>query len=864
MRVSLVRCEQSSRSFRVRAIAAPLLACVIAIIVSGCMGGGSGSSSAAPASAPTNLTYPAKTLTGMVGIAISPDIASVMGSGVTYSVMPALPAGLMLDANTGIISGTATAAAAAANYVITAMNSAGSTTATISISIAVQPPSNLVYSPSTVNDTLGTAMQADVPTVNGEVDSFTIAPALPLGLSLDAKSGAISGTPAAFSGAFVYTVTAENSSGTTTAQITLAVNAGGKILLEQGHGSAIAAIRTTATRVLSEDISGHWVLWDYSSGNQIASGDGAITAPGPSPGDVNQLGLAGQLAVVQTSSQLQLYSATDGHLIGSEPTPSWWRLAADGGYLCAGTSSGLTAWTPAGDVAFTLTGDYSAAIAYAAAGQIQVADGPAGANAIETDTFPGGTSSKGPQFVGTFNSWFLDGARFITNLSNSVWVYSAAGTQQGMATLPSVQNLTGQGNWLWSTSQASTNAVVLSVYPIGGATAAATFSFGAGPTIVPSGTSIGVLERGRAGLSVVDLSGATPVRADYSPPLLADLTEFAAASASQWIAGTMQAVLVDGASISSQTRYFGFGAVFSIDTTPNVTAVSTAIGKLLLFDPSSGAQTGTIDTLSGKLQLSADGSVLAAAAGVGSAVYDIDNTLTFYSLPSTTVTQTIPSIFNDNNIPYIVDFALSASGTILGQTLLSYPSTGPNNQMYTRTITHVSDGSLIWMDTAYGLSETPILLSPSGTLSAVATMGSAAADLKTNIYNNGTLVATVPGTGEGWIDNGHLLVADFVDSSGSPAYSGYSIVGADGTVVSTVTASSGTLPLVRTVQFEPMSFPGSDRAYDPFTNGVYSLTTGQPLWQGPKSTSQGEGIGAAAGSVVVYEAGHQVVAATTP
>jgi hypothetical protein len=714
-----------------------------------------------------------------------------------------------------------------------------------------------------VNDTLEIAMQPDVPTVTGPVDSFTITPALPAGLSLDATAGSIFGTPTRFSSAFVYTVTAANGTGSTTTQITLAVNAGGKVLLEQGHGDAIAAIRATTTRVLSEDISGHWVLWDYSSGNQIASGDGAIAVKGPGPGDVNQLALAGQLAVVATNDQLQLYSATDGHLIATEPSPSWWKLAADGSYLCAGTSSGLTAWTPAGDVAFTLTGDYHAAIAYAGAGQIQIADGPAGANTIETDTFPGGSSTTGPQFVGTFNAWFLDGARFITNLNDTVWVYSAAGVQQAQVSLPSVQALTGQGNWLWSTSQTATNEVVLAVYPIGSATAAASYSFGAGPAIFASSTSIGVLEHGRGGLSVVDLSAASPVRTDYSLPLLADPRAFGSASASQWIAGTMHGVLVDGASVSSQTRYFGFGVVFSIDTTPNVTAVSTAIGRLLLFDPSTGAQTRTIGTLAGKVQLSADGSVLAAAAGVGEAVYDIDNTLTFYSLPSATVTQIIPSTFNDNNIPYITDFTLSASGTVLGQVLLSYPSTGPDNQMYTRTITHVSDGSLIWMDTSYGLSQTPILLSPDGSVSAVATMG-AASDLKTNIFNNGTLVATVPGTGEGWIDNGHLLVADFVDSSGGPAYSGYSIVGADGTVLSTVTASSGTLPLVRTVQLEPMDFPASDRAYDPFTNGVYSLTTGQPLWQGPVSTSQDKGIGAAAGSVVVYEAGHQVVVATVP
>ena len=53
---------------------------------------------------------------------------------------PALPAGLALDATTGAISGTPTAAAAAAPYTITAGNSAGSTTFDLSIEVAAAAP----------------------------------------------------------------------------------------------------------------------------------------------------------------------------------------------------------------------------------------------------------------------------------------------------------------------------------------------------------------------------------------------------------------------------------------------------------------------------------------------------------------------------------------------------------------------------------------------------------------------------------------------------------------------------------------------------------------------------------------------------
>ena len=46
---------------------------------------------------------------------------------VAYAVSPALPAGLSLDATTGIVSGTPTAIAATSGYTVTATNSGGST-----------------------------------------------------------------------------------------------------------------------------------------------------------------------------------------------------------------------------------------------------------------------------------------------------------------------------------------------------------------------------------------------------------------------------------------------------------------------------------------------------------------------------------------------------------------------------------------------------------------------------------------------------------------------------------------------------------------------------------------------------------------
>jgi hypothetical protein len=111
-------------------------------ILTGCSGSGNtGSSSTGGAttptptvSAPSNLSYssPAQ---GTVGTALASLTPTVAGSVTSYSVSPALPAGLTLNASTGVISGTPTAAAVLTTYTITASNAGGSTSFALAITI---------------------------------------------------------------------------------------------------------------------------------------------------------------------------------------------------------------------------------------------------------------------------------------------------------------------------------------------------------------------------------------------------------------------------------------------------------------------------------------------------------------------------------------------------------------------------------------------------------------------------------------------------------------------------------------------------------------------------------------------------------
>ncbi|TNF24192.1 MAG: hypothetical protein EP329_25475, partial [Deltaproteobacteria bacterium] len=147
------------------------------------------------------------------------------GAVARYAVSPDLPAGLSLDARTGIITGTPTSVTAAATYTVTATNAAGAGQATLDLAVIDVAPSSLAYAPSALTCTRGTSCSLGPPThAGGAVVSYGISPALPAGLSLNTTTGVLSGTPTAVSASASYTVTATNSGGSTQATVSVTVN----------------------------------------------------------------------------------------------------------------------------------------------------------------------------------------------------------------------------------------------------------------------------------------------------------------------------------------------------------------------------------------------------------------------------------------------------------------------------------------------------------------------------------------------------------------------------------------------------------------------------------------------------------------
>src|SRR5690606_38673634 len=128
-----------------RAAVRIVFSCMCAVVLlAGCGGGGGGGGGGGagggtppppPPAAPSGLSY-SSPLTATEGPAINALNPTVTGTVTSYSVNPALPAGLTLNTTTGVISGTPTEPTAKATYVVTATNSGGSTTFDLEITVA--------------------------------------------------------------------------------------------------------------------------------------------------------------------------------------------------------------------------------------------------------------------------------------------------------------------------------------------------------------------------------------------------------------------------------------------------------------------------------------------------------------------------------------------------------------------------------------------------------------------------------------------------------------------------------------------------------------------------------------------------------
>lgn len=683
--------------------------------------------------------------------------------------------------------------------------------------------------------TTGVPTQAVTPTLQGggQPVSWSINPALPPGLAIGATDGRIAGQPTNAAAAKNYTVTAVSAGGGQSS-FTLSIAVAAAPLLDLGLTTQVTLLRFANSRVLSQEIEHRWLLQDYATGTTLASGNGsgAVLADGYG----SNVDLENDVMIDQASAGLEVRSASDGHVLATIPEPakvSWYRLAIDGSYVAAGTPTDLIIWSTAGQLLVSHAGDYSKAVPFAAPSQILVAQGPAGTNVIETVSATGGMSSVSPVFLGVFNTWFVDGQRFLTNVGNTVWTYSSTAVPQDQTTVTTVGGLAGQGNWFWTIE-----SLVLNIYQVGASVAPA-FSAPTGEAAIafPSGGTIGVTYGGPV-LMVVDLSGAAPISATYTLPYL--LYNYAAQSATEWLVGDYLGVVFDGASLGGPPRTLTLGAAASIAGGTRYFSVATRSGTIF-FNTSDNSQAGTLGFQSSLLSTSSDGTVLAAVAAVPT-VPGVTQPLNIYSLPS-------GALINAFSYSYPTNFsaiALSSSGTLIAEILQSSVPAG----LCVSQVIPAMGGTPIFCDNTGAIGT--LRLSPDGTLVAASNPGSKVGPYITNVYKNGTLVVPVPGLAAMWLDNNRLLVNENSSTQTSPAiYDSLGVLLSSGSAAPNVGYQC---------QFGPVlcQVASTDSLYNPYQNVIQSYTTGATQWASGNASIPG--IGAVAGSTIVFSAGDFVLA----
>lgn len=174
-----------------------------------------------------------------------------------------LPAGLQINGETGLISGTPTEHGTF-DFTVTAGNASGTTQRTLNLTINPMVP--LIYSQAEVRVGMNTSWSYQILASNSP--THYAASGLPPGVDFNAETGLISGTPSQ-TGTYMVTLAATNDHGTATSTLKLLVQ---EVILWGRIGTARALIPADLEKVVGIALGGSHCLALKSNGTVVGWG----------------------------------------------------------------------------------------------------------------------------------------------------------------------------------------------------------------------------------------------------------------------------------------------------------------------------------------------------------------------------------------------------------------------------------------------------------------------------------------------------------------------------------------------------------------------------------------------------------------
>ncbi|GAA4608998.1 hypothetical protein GCM10023107_89430 [Actinoplanes octamycinicus] len=278
--------------------------------------------------------------TGTTGTAVAKTVTAKGGAGPYTWAATGLPAGLMINVQTGVVSGTpTTAGSTSASVTVTdAAGRTSSTTFTWAVVARLQ-----ATNPGTQNATTGEAVSKTLAATGGTGSYTWAATGLPAGLMINAQTGAVTGTPTTAGSNSVTVTVADTGSRTDSVTFTWAV--GAPLILDnpgaQDSSTGTAVSKTIVARGGTSPYA--WTATGLPTGLMINAQTGVVTGT-PTTADAPRTVVVKSTDAVGRMSAVTFAWTVSGPVIVTDPGP---QQAVTGGTvsLTVGATGGASPYT---------------------------------------------------------------------------------------------------------------------------------------------------------------------------------------------------------------------------------------------------------------------------------------------------------------------------------------------------------------------------------------------------------------------------------------------------------------------------------------------------------------------------------------